>query len=52
MVRTIDGKEIENMKTAISPYTHLKIHFLKKSKFILELYLALNQNLFLIKFMN
>lgn len=32
MVRIIDGKEIENMETAISPYTHVKIHLSKKPK--------------------
>ena len=47
MVRTIDGKEIENMKTAISPYTHLKIHLLKKPKFYSGIvHWALNQNSF------
>lgn len=47
MVRTIDGKEIENMKTAINPYTHVKIHLFKKSKFYSGIvYWALNQNSF------
>ena len=47
MVRTIDGKEIENMKTAISPYTHVKIHLLKNPKFYSGIVnWALNQNSF------
>ena len=45
MVRTIDGKETENMKTAISPYTHVKIHLSKKPKFYSGIiHWALNQN--------
>ena len=41
MVRTID-KEIENMKTAISPYSHIKIHLLKNlQNFILALFIGL-----------
>lgn len=47
MVRTIDGKEIENMKAAINPYTHVKIHLFKKSKFYSGIvYWALNHNSF------
>ena len=47
IVRTIDGKEIENMKSAISPFTHVKIHLLKKPKFYFGIVnWALNQNSF------
>lgn len=31
MIRNIDGKEIENMKSAIDPYTHVKIKLSKLS---------------------
>ena len=31
MVRNIEGKEIENMNTAINQFTHIKIHLFKKS---------------------
>ena len=41
MIRTIEGKEIENMKRAIDPYTHIKIHLSKNSsKFKGEIYWA------------
>ncbi len=47
MVRAIDGNEIENMKAAISPYTHVKIHLLKRTKsYSGTVYWALNQNSF------
>ncbi len=31
MIRNLDGKEIENMKSAIDPFTHIKIHLTKNS---------------------
>ena len=41
MVRTIEGKEIENMKRAIDPFTHIKIHLSKNSsKFKGKIYWA------------
>ena len=44
MVRTIEGKEIENMKNAIDPFTHIKIHLQKSSKFYSgKVYWALNK---------
>lgn len=39
MIRNIDGEEIENMKSAIDPFTHVKIHLFKKSsKFTGKIY--------------
>jgi len=39
MIRSIDGKEIENMKSAIDPFTHVKIHLFKNSsKFTGKIY--------------
>ena len=47
MIRTIDGKEIENMKSAIDPFTHIKIHLLKNfSRFEGQIYWALDQEFF------
>jgi len=47
MIRTIDGKEVENMKNAIDPFTHIKIHLSKNSsKFKGKIYWALNQENF------
>jgi len=47
MIRNIDGKEIENMKSAIDPFTHIKIHLFKNlSKFQGEIYWALNKEYF------
>jgi len=44
MIRNIDGKEVENMKSAIDPFTHIKIHLSKNSsKFQGEVYWALNK---------
>ncbi|MFQ5782329.1 MAG: ATPase domain-containing protein [Nitrosopumilus sp.] len=41
MIRTIEDKEIENMKHAIDPFTHIKIHLFKKtSKFKGKIYWA------------
>ncbi len=31
MIRNFEDKEIENMKSAIDPYTHIKIHLFKKN---------------------
>ena len=31
MIRNLEGKEIENMKSAIDPFTHIKIHLTKNS---------------------
>ena len=47
MIRTIDDKEIENMKNAIDLYTHVKIHLYKNSpKFEGKIYWALNKQNF------
>ena len=47
MIRTVDGKEIENMKSAIDLFTHIKIHLLKNSsKFEGQIYWALDQKFF------
>lgn len=47
MVRNIDGKEVENMKSAIDPFTHIKIHLFKNlSKFQGEAYWVLNKKSF------
>ena len=44
MIRAIDGREIENMKNAIDPSTHIKIHLYKNSsKFEGKIYWALNK---------
>ena len=45
MIRNIDGKEIENMKSAIDPFTHVKIKLSKtSSKFECETSWLLNKN--------
>ena len=47
MIRTIEGKELENMKRAIDPFTHIKIHLAKNSsKFKGEIYWALKKENF------
>ena len=47
MIRNIEGKEVENMKSAISPSTHIKIHLSKNSsKFEGKSYWALNKQNF------
>ena len=47
MIRTIEGKEIENMKSAIDPFTHIKIHLFKNSsKFRGKIYWALDKKSF------
>jgi len=47
MIRNIEGKEIENMKSAIDPFTHIKIHLFKNSsKFSGEIYWAENKKSF------
>lgn len=47
MIRTIDNKEIENMKNSIDPFTHIKIHLLKNStKFSGKIYWAIDKKFF------
>ena len=47
MIRTIESKEVENMKSAIDPYTHIKIQLSKNSsKFKGKIYWALNKESF------
>jgi len=47
MIRNMDGKEIENMASAIDPFTHIKIHLFKNSsKFNGEIYWALKKEIF------
>ena len=47
MIRNLDGKEIENMKSAIDPFTHIKIHLTKNSsKFNGKIYSPLLENSF------
>jgi len=47
MIRTIDGKDIENMKSAIDPFTHIKIQLSKNQlKFKGKIYWALNKEYF------
>ena len=47
MIRNIEGKEVENMKSAIDHFTHIKIHLVKdSSKFKGKIYWALNKEYF------
>ena len=47
MIRNIDGKEVENMKSAIDPFTHIKIHLFKNSSgFQGEVYWILDKEYF------
>jgi len=47
MIRTIENKEVENMKSAIDPFTHIKIQLSKNlSKFKGKIYWALNKEYF------
>ena len=47
MIRTIDDKEVENMQSAIDPFTHIKIHLFKNSSnFNGEIYWALKKEKF------
>jgi len=47
MIRSINGKEIENMKSAIDPFTHVKIHLFKNSsKFTGKIYWGSNEKSF------
>ena len=49
MIRSLENKEIENMKSAIDHFTHIKIHLFKKnSKFYGEAYWALTKVAFFI----
>ena len=50
MIRTIDDREVENMKSAIDPFTHIKIQLSKNSsKFKGKIYWALNKEYFFYK---
>jgi len=50
MIRTIDDREVENMKSAIDPFTHIKIQLSKNSsKFKGKIYWALNEEYFFYK---
>ena len=50
MIRTIEDKEVENMKSAIDPFTHIKIQLSKNSsKFKGKIYWALNEEYFFYK---
>ena len=50
MIRTIEGKEVENMKSAIDPFTHIKIHLSKNlSKYKGKIYWAQNKENFTYK---
>ena len=47
MIRNIDDKEVENMQSAIDPFTHIKIHLFKNlSNFNGEIYWALKKENF------
>jgi DNA repair protein RAD51 len=47
MIRNIEGKEVENMKSAIDPFTHIKIKLSKiSSKFKGEIQWLTNRNFF------
>jgi DNA repair protein RAD51 len=47
MIRNIEGKDVENMKSAIDPFTHIKIQLSKnQSKFKGKIYWALNKEYF------
>ena len=47
MIRNIKGQETENMKGAVDPFTHIKIHLYKnQSKYNGRIYWALNEEYF------
>ena len=47
MIRTMDDNEVENMQSAIDPFTHIKIHLFKNSSnFNGEIYWALKKENF------
>ena len=47
MIRNLEGKEIENMKSAIDPFTHIKIHLTKNSsKFNGKIFSPFTENSF------
>ena len=47
MIRNMDDKEVENMQSAIDPFTHIKIHLFKNSSnFNGEIYWALKKENF------
>ncbi len=47
MIRILEDKEVENMKSAVDPFTHIKIHLSKNSsKFQGQIYWALEKQSF------
>ena len=47
MIRILENKEVENMKSAVDPFTHIKIHLFKNSsKFQGQIYWALDKKHF------
>ena len=47
MIRILENKEVENMKSAVDPFTHIKIHLFKNSsKFQGQIYWALDKKYF------
>ncbi len=47
MIRTMDNKDVENMKSVVDPFTHIKIHLSKdSSQFKGKIYWALDQEYF------
>jgi DNA repair protein RAD51 len=47
MIRILENKEVENMKSAVDPFTHIKIHLSKNSsKFQGQIYWALDKKYF------
>ena len=47
MIRILEDKEVENMKSAVDPFTHIKIHLSKNSsKFQGQIYWALDKQSF------
>jgi len=47
MIRILEDKEVENMKSAVDPFTHIKIHLYKtSSKFHGQIYWALDEQSF------
>jgi DNA repair protein RAD51 len=47
MIRNMDGKEVENMASAIDLFTHIKIHLFKNSSsFNGEIYSPFNKEFF------
>ena len=47
MIRILEDKEVENMKSAVDPFTHIKIHLTKNSsKFQGQIYWAFDKQIF------